>query len=260
MNTLETSTPPLVTSSVIPDGFAHGFTTRAGGVSDAPYDTLNLGFKWGDQPEAVRENRRRVAQAIGAPELVLASQVHGRAVVEVRDADAPSSIAGQPADALVTDVRGVALAVLVADCVPLVLADARTGACAAVHAGWRGVVAGVAVEALRRLERAFGARPDEVCVAMGPSIGPCCFEVGDEVSAAFAAAWPGAPGVVRAGPGGKPHVDLRQALALQLAHAGVRGPHIDAAAPCTKCSPDRFFSYRRDATRTGQHVGVVMRR
>jgi YfiH family protein len=252
--------PILLTSPVIPAPFRHGFTTRAGGVSAPPFDSLNLGMKWGDGRENVLENRRRLLGASGASALYLARQVHGAQVVQVRPGDDPAIVAGEEADAVCSDAPGLAVGVYVADCVPLVLADPRTGAYAAVHAGWRGTVAGVVEATVAALARSYGTRREELRVALGPAIGPCCFEVGPEVAAAFAAALPGAAGVVVEQTGRKPHVDLRQALRLQLLGAGVAAVGIDAGGPCTMCDPaGRFYSYRRDATHTGQHVGFIGR-
>lgn len=245
---------PLLVSPVIPGGFRHGFTTRAGGVSGPPFDSLNLGMKWGDAPAHVRENRRRLLAASGARALHFATQVHGASVARVRAGEDPAATARQEADAICTDVPGEGVGVYVADCVPLVLADARLGACAAVHAGWRGTAAGVATATVRALGAAFGSRPQDLRVALGPAIGPCCFEVGEEVAAAFPA------GVVLRRAGEKPHVDLRRALRLELERAGVPADGIDAIAGCTSCDPEgRFFSYRRDRGQTGQHAGFVCR-
>ncbi len=233
---------PLVTSAVIPAAFAHGFTTRAGGVSGGPYESLNLGMKWGDARENVVENRRRLMDAVGARTLALARQVHGANVVRAGTEE--------EADGICTDIPGEAAAVFVADCVPMLFADPRTGACAAVHAGWRGATAGIAAVAVDALVREFGSRPADLCVALGPSIGACCFEVGPEVAAQF----PGAVIERR-----KPHVDLRWALRQMLERRGVTA--IDASDACTRCDPaSRFFSYRRDASRTGQQMGVICRR
>ena len=247
---------PLLTSAVIPGAFVHGFATRAGGVSPAPYDSLNLGMRWGDAREHVLENRRRLQLACAARALYVVAQVHGVAVVTVGAGDDPAAIAAQEADALVTDVPGAALAVFVADCVPVLMACPRTGACAAAHAGWRGVVAGVATATLAALERGFGCRPEDVHVAIGPSIGVCCFEVGPEVVAAFT---PALAASVSERPGRKPHIDLRQALRLQLVAAGVRADRIQSSADCTRCDPGRFYSFRREGTRTGQHLAVIAR-
>jgi YfiH family protein len=250
---------PLLRSAAIPAAFRHGFTTRGGGVSAPPYETLNLGGKWGDAAENVAENRRRLTLAAGAP-LFVASQVHGVEIARVRAGDAPADVAGMRVDGLCTDRADVALAVFVADCIPAVVVDPRTGAFAAVHAGWRGTLAGVLPAAVRALGEHFGARAGDLRVALGPAIGPCCFEVGPEVVAAFEAGLPGArdAGVVVEGHG-KPHVDLKRANAVLLARAGVDPAAIDAGPECTSCDGARFFSYRRDRGQTGQHLGFVAR-
>ena len=248
---------PLLTSPAIPARFHHGFTSRAGGVSAPPFDSLNLGLKWGDARENVLENRRRLLAATRASVLYLAAQVHGARIVHVRAGDDPQQIAREQADGVCSDVPGIAVGVYVADCVPALFADSRTGAYAAVHAGWRGTIAGVLPAAVSALAGAFGANPAALRVALGPAIGPCCFEVGPEVAAAFEAALPGG-GTVLTAPGRKPHVDLRRAQRLQLAAAGIPADAVEAVDACTKCDPaGRFYSYRRDADRTGQHVGFI---
>ncbi len=257
-------TLPLLQSDRIGAGFVHGFTTRAGGASAAPYDTLNLGGKWGDDPAHVAENRRRLADAVGGAPFV-ARQVHGTMIRRVRHDDSRAEVARHEADGLCTDVPGLVLGVFVADCVPVVIADPRTGCCAAVHAGWRGTVAGILPEAVRRLAAEFGARPADLRVALGPAIGPCCFEVGLEVVAAVAAAIPDARqrGIVRPSPRGladKAHVDLHAANRWLLARAGVDPAAVDAIDACTRCDRERFFSFRRDGAATGQQMGVIARR
>ncbi len=255
--------PPLLQSRLIGAPFVHGFTTRAGGVSAPPFETLNLGGKWGDAPSAVSENRRRLEVAVGGP-IAVARQVHGANVVRVRASDDRAAVAGTEADGLCTDDAGVVLGVFVADCVPALLADPRTGACAAVHAGWRGTVAGVLPAAVRALAAEFGARPAELRVALGPAIGPCCFEVGPEVVAAFEALWPDARGrgIVLPSPRGAPgkaNVDLKAANRSLLERAGADPGAIDAGPECTACERARFYSFRRDGNATGQMMGVVGR-
>jgi polyphenol oxidase len=254
-------TVPLLVSHTIPACFCHGFTTRAGGVSSPPYDSLNLGGKWGDSPECVAENRRRLLAVSGATAMVSVSQVHGTRVVRVAPGDDPGSLKAEQADGLCSDLPGLGLSVHTADCVPVLLADSRTGACAALHAGWRGVVAGMASAGVAALAANFGCRPSDLRAAFGPCIGPCCFEVGPEVVAGVQSAWPGAQaaGVVVQGKV-RPHVDLRHLLRLQLQAAGLLSEHIDASEACTHCDPaGRFFSYRRSGRRTGQLVGFVVR-
>jgi YfiH family protein len=143
----------------------------------------------------------------------------------------------------------------------VLLADARIGTCAAVHAGWRGVVAGVVPAALREMAT-LGTSVSDVVVALGPCIGPCCFEVGPEVVGAFDTSLPAArdAGAVADRAAGKAHVDLRAALRAQLLRHGVGPERVDAELACTRCDPSRrFFSYRRDAQRTGQQVGFIVR-
>jgi YfiH family protein len=255
--------PPLLVSSAIGGDFVHGFTTRAGGVSAPPFDTLNLGGKWGDDPAHVAENRRRLARAVGGP-IYVARQVHGVALARVRRGDAPESIARLEADGLYSDLPGLTVGVFAADCIPALIVDSRSGAFAAVHAGWRGTVAGVLPAAVRALATDFGARPTDLRVALGPGIGPCCFEVGGEVAAAFVALCPdaAASGVVRPSARGRPEksqIDLKAANRLLLERAGVAPEAIDAGPECTHCDPASFFSFRRDGSATGQQMGVIGR-
>jgi YfiH family protein len=256
---------PLLRSDLIAAPFAHAFSTRAGGVSASPFDTLNLGARWGDAAANVEENRRRLVRAVsgGAGPLYVARQVHGAGVAIVRDGDDPAWIARMEADALVTNDPGLTLGVFVADCIPAIVADPRSGAVAAAHAGWRGTVAGVLPAVVRVLGAEFGARPGDLRVALGPAIGPCCFEVGPEVVDAFRAALrEAADGVVLPSPrgvAGKWHVDLKAANRLLLERAGVAPDAIDAGPECTCHDGARFFSYRRDRDRTGQQMGIVTR-
>ena len=249
---------PLLRSAVIPAEFRHGFTTRAGGVSEGDFAMLNLGGRWGDTPEAVAENRRRVQRAAGDRPITVGTQVHGAAVVCVRAGDDPAAIAAQQADALCTNVAGAPVGVYVADCIPVLMADVRTGAVAAVHAGWRGSVAGVVPAAIARMAAEYGTQPADLRVALGPSIGVCCFEVGEEVVEAVTAVVSDAVAkrVVRRELA-KPHVDLKLLNWLLLEGAGVAPEHIDAGPECTSCDRARFFSYRRDAGRTGQMMGFI---
>jgi YfiH family protein len=254
---------PVLESAVIPEAFSHGFPTRVGGVSAAPFDSLNFTRHWGDAAEAVQENRRRMLRALGLERLFVMRQVHGTHVVRIGPRDPPDGLDAASGDAFVSDVPGAGLGVFSADCVPLLFADPRTGACGAAHAGWRGTVAGIAGATLAALVGGYGGRPDDVRVAMGPAIGPCCFEVGPEVVAAFEARHAGARdrGVVVPGRGPRPHVDLKRALRLELEAEGVPPHQIDAGDACTRCDPGgRFFSYRRDSGRGGGHMALIGRR
>jgi YfiH family protein len=245
----------ILTSRVIPtEGFVHGFPTRHGGVSTGKRDSLNLGYRWGDEPANVAENRRRVAEAAGfaIDRLQVTKHVHGTRVWIVGDEtpDPPEF------DVLVTARAGDTLGAFAADCIPIVFVDPVARVVAAAHAGWRGTVAGVAVNAVRAMGERFGAKPEDVRVALGPSIGPCCFEVGEEVVDAFRAALPDVAGLVVDGPK-KHHIDLRVATRTLLERGGVRPEHIDDEPPCTRCDGERFFSFRRDGQEGGVHMGFV---
>jgi YfiH family protein len=253
---------PLLVSPIIPSSFRHGFTTRTGGVSLPPFDSLNFGWRWGDAGEHVAENHRRLLAVSGAAVLCRTLQVHGTRILRVGGAADPAALVTEEADGLSTSEPGLALSVHVADCTPIIMASGRTGGCAALHAGWRGTVAGMARAGVRHMVAELGCDPAELRVALGPCIGACCFEVGPEVVAAFLAAMPDAEhnGVLLAAPGRRPRVDLRRFQCLQLKAEGVPSENIDASTDCTHCDPSRrFFSYRRAGRATGQMVGFVTR-
>jgi YfiH family protein len=223
-------------------------TTRRGGVSDGEYATLNLSFAVGDRPENVLENRRRAAAALGADlaDFVFARQVHGALARVVTGADrgsgaaAPGGTAGD-ADALVTRDPGTVLAVLVADCVPIVLCDPGARVLACVHAGWRGTVARVAGAALAAMT-ALGAEPARVIAGVGPAIGPDRYQVGDDVAQAARESFgEQASLVLRPDGTGRWLFDLWAANRLILAEAGVAPEHVHLAGVPTG---DEFFSDR----------------
>jgi YfiH family protein len=202
------------------------FTTRRGGVSEGPYASLNLGLWTDDDAGRVRDNRERVRAAVGAERLAQGRQVHGTRVVV--DAEGIEEADGQ-----VTTVPGVAAMVLVADCLPVALAGPeRVGM---VHVGWRGLAAGI----LDGGVEATGA----VAAAIGPGIGPCCYEVGDDVRAVFGTR--------------EPTLDLKAIARARLEAAGVRDIH--DCGLCTSCDAERFFSHRRDRGVTGRQAGLAWR-
>ncbi|HEX4422294.1 MAG TPA: peptidoglycan editing factor PgeF [Kofleriaceae bacterium] len=244
----------LQRSQVLPrEGFVHGFPERTGGVSTGLRASLNLGVRWGDDRGNVEANRRLLAEHAGydPAQLVATRHVHGVAVHTVGEPLA----ADAEFDGLVCDREGPVLGAFAADCIPLLFADPQARVCGAAHAGWRGTVAGVATNVVARMT-ALGAEPRRIRVALGPSIGPCCFEVGPEVVAAFRAALGDVPAMVVAGPH-KDHIDLRVAMRTMLERAGVPADQIDDRPPCTRCEPDRFFSYRRDGREGGVHMGFI---
>jgi len=271
---------------------AHGFSTRPGGASSLEgKPALNLGFTEWDQRERVTANREKFAAAVGARgmELVALRQFHSDVIYlaassngdEAPNSDAPKADAPK-ADALITNIPGLLLGVQTADCVPILLADTRRRAVAAVHAGWRGTLARIVQKTLGRMRMEFGTRVRDVVAAVGPSIGGGCYEVGPEVAQAFATQFPPAaewfdgpfeqlaygeeplwlPWLTMMPPGHVPppprvQLDLRAANRWQLADAGVPEKQIDVSDLCTACRTDLLFSYRREGAKTGRLMAVI---
>jgi len=238
-------------------GVGAAFTTRVGGISLAPYGDLNLGLHVADDPHAVRTNRARTARSLGVePERVTwADQVHGHRVAVVTEADAgrgscdvTDALPG--ADALVTAAPEVPLAILVADCVPVLLADANRRVVGAVHAGRRGLVAGVVAHAVQAM-RDNGAALDEVVAVIGPAIGACCYDVGDEVHDEVTGVLPVTAAASRSG--GR-SLDLVAGVRAELSAAGVSTT--TTVGGCTSCQRGFWFSHRRDGV-TGRTAAIV---
>ncbi len=224
-------------------GIEVAFTTRRGGRSEDPFASLNLSYASGDDPNIVRANRRRALAAIGArlEDWTGARQVHSARAVRVGDAERGAgwdSAAGviPDADALWTDRPGPAIVVLTADCTPILLADTSRRRIGAVHAGWRGLLSGIVEEAVERM-----GGPDGLTAFVGPSIGPCCYEVGSDVTTPAREAL----GDVIRTADGREHLDLWAGSLVALGRAGVR--EVWPAALCTRCEPDRFYSHRAGA-------------
>jgi hypothetical protein len=237
-------------------GFAHGFSTRVGGVSSAPFGPLNFGRVLGDDPAAVAENHARLARAVGyaVERLYETSQVHGVAVRRVGGDESVEAVRSEDADALVSAAPGVAVGVRTADCIPVLVGCLDTGAVAAIHAGWRGVVEGVVPAGVHALLRA-GGRPEQLVAAIGPCIRAASFEVGDDVAARIAAAAPGVEVILPRAP--RAHVDLPLAVVAQLRALGLAPDHIEDVGHDTFAEPDTFHSHRRDASRSGRHLSVI---
>ena len=255
-----TDAPVLRSKLLEAAGFAHGFSTRLGGVSVGPYASMNLGWSVGDDPRAVEENHQLLAAAIGHERsaLRLATQVHGASVLDA-DAvgrDRRSEPPGTGHDALVAREKGIAVGVRTADCVPILVADPATGAVAAIHAGWRGVVAGVVPSALDVLAPDRETR-GRLLAVIGPHIRVDRFEVGQDVADRIAGASDAS--VVRSG-GAKPHVDLARAIRIQLERAGLSAANVDDVGGCTLSDAERFHSHRRDGERSGRMLSVIVAR
>lgn len=232
---------------------AHGFLGRRGGSSRGSYASLNLSYRVGDDPAAVDRNWQQ-ARALNGDRIRFATmtQVHGSRVVEVT-----APVALGEADAAITSASGVGLTVLTADCVPLLMVAPAAHAVAAVHAGWRGTLAGIAVEALRSLRATFGVAAAKTLVALGPAVGACCYEVDASIADQLEARWRGMSAAVqRYHHRGqvKARLDLRLANVLMLLAEGVPREHISLIGGCTSCLQADFYSHR-SASRAGVATG-----
>lgn len=257
----------LVCEPMEREGFTNGFSTRTGGTSPMPEDALNLAGFQDDAAENIHENRRRFLSLFEGERqerwtLAACWQVHGAAVREVRDEE-DARCDSERCDALVTDGANVLLAVKTADCVPVLLADTKTGAAAAIHAGWRGTVASIVDSALQRMIARYGTRASDVRAAIGPSAGACCYEVGPEVVETFRQKFKDAEALLTPTARlGHALIDLPRANRDQLIHAGVEPARIHLAPLCTMCRNDLFFSYRREKQlhgRVGRSLSIIGR-
>jgi len=235
-------------------GLRHALSTRHGGASEGAFSTLNLGYHVEDDPVRVTENRRRFAAAAGyAPEtLITAQQVHGARLAWVGRADRGCGAldwasAVPETDGLLTAEPGVPVAILVADCAAMLIADPVRRALALVHAGWRGALDRIASAAVRALAEA-GSRPEDLRVGISPTLCPACLEVSDEIGAAVAAEFGEAVIDFRE----KPHLRIHAMLAADLAGAGVSPAQIAAHPDCTRCRTDKYFSHRGQDGRAGR--------
>ena len=245
-------------------GVSHGFSTRLGGVSQGAWASLNLcsATVCGDTQANVEENYRRLCAAVGADvsRLVLTRQVHSDRIRLATEADAGKGLWRQrdyDVDALITNVEGLPLAVFSADCIIILLCDPVRRSIGAVHAGWRGTAQSILQKTVREMERAFGARPEHIRAAIGPGIGPCCFETHDDVPQAMEDAMgaEAAPFLKRRG--GKWTVDLKGLNRRQLELAGLRPEHIDVSPLCTACHPELFWSHRKMGDQRGVQCGLI---
>jgi YfiH family protein len=249
-----------VAEDLLEAGVVAAFTGRVGGSSAPPHASLNLGLRVGDDLRRVLANRRRVATVLGLAgrPWALARQVHGARVLRV---EAGALGQGPPeakpplgdADGLVTTDPTVVLAVLTADCAPVLLADPAAGVVGAVHAGWRGLAAGVVEAGVAAMAEA-GADPAACVGLVGPAVGGCCYEVGPEVRDAVGARLPAALATTR---DGRPALDPAAGAAQALVRAGVEPANLRVAGACTVDLEERFFSHRRDHGRTGRQAGII---
>ena len=250
-----------LTSSLLAE-VPHGFSTRRGGVSAPPWDTLNLRPGCGDAPEHLEENYRRFCGAVGTDvrRVVLARQVHETTVRPCTAADAGKGLWRErdyTADALITGEPDLPLLVFSADCGVTLLYDPVHRAVGGVHAGWRGCAGGILAQAVREMERLYGTNPADLRAALGPCIGPCCFETDGDVPEAMRAALGADAEPYLERRGQKWHVDLAGLNRQWLLRAGLTPEHVDVCGLCTACRPDLFWSHRKMGEARGVQAAMI---
>lgn len=243
--------------------YNHCFTSRLGGVSTGYLESLNLGENRGDDEENVRENYRRLLEAMGLPQqdICFTKQVHGREVRVVTDADRRGLFTPYKyeADGIVTNVPGLPLICFTADCVPVLLCDTEAGVAAAVHCGWRSTVADILGAAVDKMI-GLGALPESICAAIGPAIDMCCFETGPEVPAGIdELLGEDAEGTYfPVGDKDKYMVDLKETNRRRLLALGVPERNISVSDECTFCNSDRYWSHRKTQGERGSQAAVIV--
>lgn len=240
----------------------HAFSTRYGGVSEAPFDSLNFADNRGDKPENLLENYRRLGAAVGfdASRVVCCRQVHSATVVEAREDFAGKVLWNDrpfDADALVTNVPALPLVVFSSDCCTALFFDPVTRSIGAAHAGWRGTADGIVYNVVREMERLYGAKAENIRVALGPSIHPCCFETHADVPDALRETLGAEAEQCIEAMGEKFRVDLNLANRLWLARAGIRVENIEAHPDCTGCDLVRYWSHRKMGEKRGGQIAVI---
>jgi len=237
----------------------HGLSTRLGGLSKMPYDTLNLGLSTGDDVEIVKVNRRLFCEAVGvdADKLVTAGQVHGDSIYVVEEKDvAEGATLIKETDALITGAKGVPLMLSFADCVPVLIYDPTHNVVAVSHAGWRGTVAKIAQKTIFTMQDKFGTKPTDCVVAIAPSIGACCYEVDKTVISVLKESFSWWQDIII--PRGERWLlDLWEANRRQLVDIGVDNSNITTSGVCTNCNTELFFSYRAGKGHTGR-IGAII--
>lgn len=240
------------------------YSSRAGGVSQPPYSSLNLGLHVGDEPAAVLVNRRRLAGVLDLPleGWVVGEQVHGNKVALVARQDAGRGAVELAAalpgvDALVTAAPGITLVGFYADCVPLYFVDPVKGVIGLAHAGWKGTVLQVGSKVVARMATEFNSNPADLLAAIGPAVGPCCYQVDTRVAGAVREHLPWAAEVLIPDGPGHYRLDLPRANFLELLAAGLKPEHIAIAGLCTCCQADAFFSYRAAGGPTGRQAALL---
>ena len=237
-------------------GLLHGFLGRRGGKSAGPYAGLNVSYRVGDDKEVVSQNVCDMKLAVGIHDgrIITMKQVHGDHVVEVKDTKIKE--AGE-CDGMITRGKEAYLGVLTADCVPILFVAPAQRIVAAVHAGWRGTLAGIAMKTAGILRKQYGLTAEEIEAALGPAIGACCYEIKEDVSAPLIEKWGKIAASALQRRDGKSFLNLRSLNQAILEKAGLPSKQIFTVGPCTCCTPNDFFSYRREKKETGRQISFI---
>ena len=238
------------------DGLLHGFIGRRGGRSVGLHAGLNVSLRVGDDMQVVKDNICDLKHAVGIHDgrIITMRQVHGDGLIEVTEAKTKEV---GPADGMVTRERGAYLGVLTADCVPILLIAPERKIAAAVHAGWRGTLAGIAAKMVRLLSEKYDLAASGIEAALGPSIGACCYEIQDDVARPVLAQWGAFAESSIEQRNGKRFLDLRRLNRRILETAGIAPAAIFEVGPCTSCAAEEFFSYRRERAETGRQLSFI---
>lgn len=241
----------------------HGFSTRKGGTSFPPYDTLNLGLHVEDKKASVIENRKRFVNSLGysLEDAVALEQVHGNKVVVVKESDKGRGMFSYEdflasADGMVTNKPGILLTTYYADCVPLYFFDPQTSSIGLAHAGWKGTMLKIGARIVNELKKNFVVNPKDCIAVIGPSIGPCCYEVDDRVLQPMKKAYPNFFSIIRQEEE-RAFLNLWEANKISLQESGLQDINIYISKLCTHCSQEYFFSHRRDKGQTGRMAAVI---
>jgi len=246
------------------DQLAHGFSTRKGGTSLHPYDTLNLGLHVGDDKDYVIENRNKYINSLGfsLEEAVALDQIHGNNVVLVNELDKGRGMTSyedclSSTDGMITNKPGILLTTYYADCVPIYIYDPQTNSIGMAHAGWKGTLLKIGINIVSSLKKSFRVNPKDCVAVIGPSIGPCCYEVDERVLLPIKKAYSDYNSIISKEKSKKGFLNLWEANRLSLLEAGIIDQNIHISKLCTHCSKDYFFSHRRDNGRTGRMAAVM---
>lgn len=239
----------------------HCFTSKVGGYSSNNYESLNMGLNIGDDNFLVKQNHKLVADLLNAEleSFVYSKQVHSTRIIQIKEGFNPIEDLKNicDVDGFITDSSNFTLHTVYADCVPVYILDPVNKVVGIAHSGWRGTVGKIGKELMKSLEVAFGSKPLECLAGIGPSIGPCCFEVGKEVTAEFEKVFTNKEDYLYKKKEKKDYLDLQKANVAVLIEAGIPLESIISADMCTCCNPEYFYSYRRDNGNTGRMAAIL---